>query len=52
MNPPINTQNREEFLYKKTHIITSGSSSGLAKDFTVGKSEFIEYIYSINYFQN
>ena len=37
MNPPINTQNREEFLYKKTHILTSGSSSGLAKDFTVGE---------------
>lgn len=31
------TQNKEEFLYKKTHIKTSGSSSGLAKDFTVGK---------------
>lgn len=37
MNPPINTQNKDEFLYKKTHIKTSGSSSGLAKNFTVGK---------------
>ncbi len=37
MKPPINTQNKDEFLYKKTHIKTSGSSSGLAKDFTVGE---------------
>lgn len=37
MNPPINTQNKDEFLYKKTHIKTSGSNSGLAKNFTVGK---------------
>lgn len=37
MQPPINTQNKDEFLYEKTHIITSGCNSRLSKDFIVGK---------------
>lgn len=37
MQPPINTQNKDDFLYEKTHIKTSGSNSGLSKDFIVGK---------------
>ena len=37
MQPPINTQNKDEFLYEKTHLKTSGSNSGLSKDFIVGK---------------
>ena len=37
MQPPINTQNKDGFLYEKTHIITSGCNSGLSKDFIVGK---------------
>lgn len=37
MQPPVNTQNKDEFLYSKTHIKTSGDNECLSGDFFVGE---------------